>query len=447
MGISKSDKPLGSFYLKNGPKENGNCVVYLRYFINGRYATKSTFIEVPKDRWDQNKQIVKGSSDRNLNEQANRLNARLKKEKDKIDSQIEQYDGKFTYPIVMQMLKGDFQPREKKIKETEFVQYALGYNQQRYDQHQIAYSTWNNARLAILAFKKFLVEKRGRGELYLNEIEPKLFEDYKTWRVTTRGNSSLEGINKTLTPLFKAVKDLAANLLIPLDISSNIVDKYLEVKQRVYDPTVETHEVHYLTPEQLAEFIKLYPTVKYNRTRDYMDMFLFSFYACGLRISDLVTLEWSQIDFEKQELTKMMYKTKSPITIPLTDNAIEILVRWKKRKLNSRFVFNLLDEDFDITDIVALDNARLSKNKAIQTSLRGLGDKLGLPFHLTIHVARHTFAVLALKNGVDVYQISKFLGHKSIAATEKTYAEYLPSDMKKTLRDKLQFDLPAIVTE
>ena len=447
MGISKSDKPLGSFYLKNGPKENGNCIVYLRYYINGRYATKSTFIEVPKDRWDQSRQIVKGSSDRNLNEQANRLNSRLKKEKDRIDRQIEQYDGKFTYPIVMQMLKGDFQPREKRIKETEFIQYALDYNQQRYDQHQIAYSTWNNARLAILAFRKFLIEKRGRSELYLNEIEPKLFDDYKTWRVTTRGNSSLEGINKTLTPLFNAVKDLSANLLIPLDVASNIVDKYLEVKQRVYDPTVETHEVHYLTPEQLSEFIKLYPTVKYNRTRDYMDMFLFSFYACGLRISDIVTLEWSQIDFDRQELTKMMYKTKSPITIPLTDNAIEILVRWKKRKLNSRFVFNLLDEDFDITDIVALDKARLSKNKAIQTSLRGLGDKLGLPFHLTIHVARHTFAVLALKNGVDVYQISKFLGHKSIAATEKTYAEYLPSDMKKTLHDKLQFDLPTIETE
>ena len=116
MGISKSDKPLGSFYLKNGPKENGNCIVYLRYYINGRYATKSTFIEVPKDRWDQSRQIVKGSSDRNLNEQANRLNSRLKKEKDKIDRQIEQYDGKFTYPIVMQMLKGDFQPRDTSVR-------------------------------------------------------------------------------------------------------------------------------------------------------------------------------------------------------------------------------------------------------------------------------------------------------------------------------------------
>ena len=447
MGISKSDKPLGSFYLKNGPKGNGNCVVYLRYFINGRYAKKSTHIEVPKDRWDQDKQIVKGSSDRNLNEQANRLNARLKKEKDKIDRQIEQYDGKFTYPIVMQMLKGDFMPREKKIKETEFIQYALDYNRQRYDQHQIAYSTWNNSRLAIGAFQKFLREKRGRDELFLNEIEPKIFDEYKTWRVKTRGNTSLEGINKTLTPLFKAIKDLAANMLIPLDVASNIADKYLEVKQRVYDSTVEKHEVHYLTPEQLAEFIRLYPTVKYNRTRDYMDMFLFSFYACGLRISDIVTLEWGQIDFERQELTKMMYKTKAPITIPLTDSALEILERWKKRKLNRRFVFGLLAEDFDITDVAALDTARVSKNKAIQTSLRGLGDKIGLPFHLTIHVARHTFAVLALKNGVDVYQISKFLGHKSISATEKTYAEYLPSDMKKTLRDKLQFDLPKIQTE
>ena len=43
---------------------------------------------------------------------------------------------------------------------------------------------------------------------------------------------------------------------------------------------------------------------------------------------------------------------------------------------------------------------------------------------------------LSLRGGMD-----------AIAATEKTYAEYLPSDMKKTIREKLQFDLPAIETE
>ena len=50
MGLAKSDRPKGSFFLKNKPKANGSCVVYLRYFINGQYAKKCTNIEVLKKR-------------------------------------------------------------------------------------------------------------------------------------------------------------------------------------------------------------------------------------------------------------------------------------------------------------------------------------------------------------------------------------------------------------
>ncbi|MBK7638425.1 MAG: tyrosine-type recombinase/integrase [Saprospiraceae bacterium] len=41
---------------------------------------------------------------------------------------------------------------------------------------------------------------------------------------------------------------------------------------------------------------------------------------------------------------------------------------------------------------------------------------------LTSHIARHSFADIARKKGISVYDISKALGHSSIAITEKYLA-------------------------
>lgn len=171
-----------------------------------------------------------------------------------------------------------------------------------------------------------------------------------------------------------------------------------------------------------------------------MEMFLFSVNT-ALRVSDLITLQWNHIDFENRELKKIMYKTKVLITIHLNDDAIDILKKWKSKELNSRFIFNLLEEDFDLSDVKRLDTLRLSKNRTIQNSLKSVGKKLNLPFNLTIHIGRHTFAVLCLKKGLDIYQISKLLGHSSIVATEKTYAEYLPKDFKEMAQRNLDFGI------
>ena len=63
---------------------------------------------------------------------------------------------------------------------------------------------------------------------------------------------------------------------------------------------------------------------------------------------------------------------------------------------------------------------------------------------LTFHVARHTWAVLALANGADISEISRLLGHTSTGVTEKVYAEFLPETLSSVF-EKLGFDfLPDI---
>ena len=60
---------------------------------------------------------------------------------------------------------------------------------------------------------------------------------------------------------------------------------------------------------------------------------------------------------------------------------------------------------------------------------------------LAFHCARHTFAVLALRQHKNLYAVSKLLGHTSIRATEKTYAEFLPDDYKKISLETIDFGI------
>lgn len=65
---------------------------------------------------------------------------------------------------------------------------------------------------------------------------------------------------------------------------------------------------------------------------------------------------------------------------------------------------------------------------------------LALAFYFILHVARHTFAVFALNNGVDVHKVSRLLAHSSVMVTEKVYAKFLPETLQKEVETKLNFD-------
>ena len=55
------------------------------------------------------------------------------------------------------------------------------------------------------------------------------------------------------------------------------------------------------------------------------------------------------------------------------------------------------------------------------------------------HVARHTFAVMALNRGISLHMISQLLGHGSIITTEKVYAQFLPDTINDAVRNQLAF--------
>ena len=56
-------------------------------------------------------------------------------------------------------------------------------------------------------------------------------------------------------------------------------------------------------------------------------------------------------------------------------------------------------------------------------------EQIGLPFTLSMHAARHSFAVFALNKGLSMSVVSRLLGHGSTDVTEKVYAKFLPETL------------------
>ena len=438
----KNHIPCGSFILLNSPNARGEKCIYLRYFLGG-YIKKSMDIWVKPSDWDQKAQKVLRSHPLSV-----RLNFELATKRQAIDAKLISYEGNLTSAALKDIIMGgDGQlVSEAKPKTTrDFVTYCLKVNDLNYSKKAYGYTTWYNKKKSIEAFEWYVKYYLRREPVTLDDVNLEIFDQYIAYRMDVKKNKSKEGINKTLVPLYDALKYALKNGLVEQKQVGVVVDNYLQVRETEYNTRLSEREdrVRYLTPEQLSKLYQYSLNIKRERAREIMDMFFFSYYACGMRMSDILTLEWNHIDLENKVIRKPQFKTKKypEVPTPLSNNAIEILERWKGYKRNNRFVFDLLPEDFDIDNQEKLYMQRNSKDKTFNRSLLTIGRNAKMPFDITMHTARHSFAVMAINSGISIYLVSKLMGHTSIAATEKTYAEFLKSKVDKDVQAIMSMSL------
>ena len=434
MGRIAYTVPKGRFVFRNAANQQGLRMLYIQYYLGGTPVYRTTNITIPEDAWDPDKQRVRAQY-----QDATKINHRLKTFKDELDNALEKVDGQITLPVLRAIVAGTYRTYDK---HTSFIEYAWDINEKRYAGNELSFATYNNFKTAIRHFEKFL-DENAIPHPTIGSLTADLIDRYKMWNLEVR-KMKLEPINRKLAPLIKAAQCASENDYISQRTYSTIYKCYFELKSKRYASDSDNERIRYLTDEQVAQFIEIYNKMKDVRRRRIMEYFLFSYYACGLRISDIITLEWNQIDFEKSMIVKLIVKTKNKHKVPLCREAMEIIEKRKAEHKNDRFVFNLLPEDFNLDDPQLLDFTIKSKNRNFQNSLRTIGEYMKLPFPLTMHVARHTFAVKALNNGMNVHMISKLLGHSTSAITERVYAEFLQETINTELTDKLPFDFSSV---
>lgn len=138
--------------------------------------------------------------------------------------------------------------------------------------------------------------------------------------------------------------------------------------------------------------------------------FLFSCYT-GLRLSDIRSLKWEQIDFVRNEVRVIQSKSQKLIHVPLGPSSKSLLGKTNERGKN---VFSL--------------KSRTAIGKAILVWC----EKAGITKHITYHCSRHVFGTMLLLHGTDLKTASELLGHSSTRETEK-YAHVLDSMKRKAV--------------
>ena len=190
-------------------------------------------------------------------------------------------------------------------------------------------------------------------------------------------------------------------------------------------PPKKAREMQVLDRDELQRFLIQ------AQAEGYYELFLLDL-ATGLRRGELMALQWDDLDFETGVLNvnKQVYavngelqfsepKTKNSIRkIVLPPSVVEVLKEYEKT-VNSRWMFpSPVKEDRPITPGVV--------RKRLQLILEHAGCN-----HVRFHDLRHTFATLALQNGMDVKTLSAMLGQVSAATTLDIYT-HITDDMQRT---------------
>ena len=150
--------------------------------------------------------------------------------------------------------------------------------------------------------------------------------------------------------------------------------------------------------------------------------FLFSCFS-GLRASDLEALKDGDIQQDGDRVTIRFKAQKTQ--------------RWERLTLGAQ-ALKYLDEAKEQHKDGETEDSRvfLLPSRAWSVKVvRAWGAAAGIPFNLGFHCGRHSFAVLSLQNGVDLYTLSKLMGHATISATQ-IYAKVV-DETKTAAMDKL----------
>ncbi len=135
-------------------------------------------------------------------------------------------------------------------------------------------------------------------------------------------------------------------------------------------------------------------------------------YGCGLRVSELIDLKISNINF-KEHYLKVEGKGDKTRFVPLANYTTE-LIRDYIDNVRSNYKINKKYED-----ILFINSRGSSMSRVIVfIIIKELAGKAGISKNISPHTFRHSFATHLLQNGADLRYIQEMMGHSSITTTE-----------------------------
>lgn len=220
-----------------------------------------------------------------------------------------------------------------------------------------------------------------------HKIKPYHVEAFRDWLKTERKlkNSSINRYIEILSKMF--------NLGIDNEVLA--INPVSKVKMLLED----NHKIRFLTKEEEIQLYKELP--------DYLIPIVTTALQTGMRRGEILSLEWSQVDFELGYIEVLKTKSGKARSIPISDKLRKTLMKLDR---TSKYVFVNPKTGLPYVDI------KKGYNKAVKDA----GIK-----NLTFHDLRHTVATRMVEKGIDLLVVKDILGHSNIETTMR-YAHPVP---------------------
>jgi integrase/recombinase XerD len=354
--------------------------------------------------WDESKGKVRKSHPNY--QQLNAFLAGKVKEAESIALQMETADKKILPELIKEKIMGK--------APVSFFKYADKYTDELKTNNK--YGSRRKTKSVIAKMKKYT---DGR-ELFFEHITVGWLKDYAHYLKTEHENKT-----NTVSCNFRTIRRII-NLAISEDLieaDKNPFKKFRLVTEKVKKEFLTDNELMLLEVEQLE---------KDSLINLHRNMYVFSAYAGGLRISDVLLLKWRNYDGER--ILMQTKKTASIVTIKLPSKAQEILSLYQREDAKpDDFIFPKFSNDVDYSDGKRLFYAIQNADMEINHDLKAIAKKVGLEKKVTFHSARHTFATRALRKGIRIEYVSKLLGHASVSTTQ-IYAQVVNEELDKAMQ-------------
>ena len=190
-----------------------------------------------------------------------------------------------------------------------------------------------------------------------------------------------------------------------------VTDGYIEQDptELLESPVLGEHLPEFLTPDEVD---RLEDSIDLSKPEGHRNRAIIEvLFSCGLRVSELVSLKWSQL-YAKERYLRILGKGSKERLVPISERAlkeIENYLVWR----------NELKIKPGEEDYVFLNRrgAHLTRTM-ILIMLKQQADEAGIRKTISPHTLRHSFATALLEGGADLRVIQALLGHESIGTTE-----------------------------
>lgn len=283
------------------------------------------------------------------------------------------------------------------------------------------YNRYTPDKSRINRFKDFLKINGLGSDIAFSEISPQLVKRFQAY---LRG---LKISERTIVNYLIVIRTIFNQA-----IAANIVDSkhYPFGKGKVIIKTPETIKIG-LSIEEVRRIEEAELEVG-SFDHHCRNLWLFSFYFAGMRISDVFRIKWS--DLQNDRLHYAMGKNTKVGSLKIPEKALAIIEQYRSDKRSKHdFIFPDLKDVADVNDNFLLQRRIINMTSRVDKSLRKvLAPAAKIDKKLTMHIARHTFGNLS-GDKIPLQMLQKLYRHSSITTTIGYQANFVHKDADDAL--------------